>query len=348
NCIFSECSKLNTQDGQPDIISSANHKQLVLSSYNRTVGTEVTLSCYSPYVLHGQSKVTCQSDGTWDVQSIPYCGDKTTAADEGMTEETKILIGVLVGVGAFVVMVLLCIVCIVHGTAKARRQKRSANKGFYGNKGNYAEEISYVLPPRAGVPPTYHDNSLYRNETPQRGDNLYRGNEIRREDSLPDKADNRYRPRSTSVDNAYSRPVDPRPQKAQSVTGSLTRGYRGAEMFYIYKGDPERYRKQGRRADQRERPVSEINYRSDKALSDYGGNVKGSRYREQGANSERSAPIIRHHRTNSDLLSTEWPSRLDPRDLEEFNTRALFHGRDPFLWRPVDTNWGFHLNRRDI
>ncbi|XP_033726284.1 uncharacterized protein LOC117315951 [Pecten maximus] len=299
------------------------------------------------FMVNQRSRASRTEPGMWT--PFPYCGAKTPS-DEGMTDETKILIGVLVGAGAFVVMVLLCIVCIVQGTAKSRRQKRAANKGLYGNKGNPAGEISYVLPPRSGAPQSYRDDSLYRNDTQYRGDNPYRGSETpsRRDEPLTDKYDNRYRPRSTSVDVAYSRPVDPRQQKAQSVTGSLTRGFRGAEMFYIYKGDPERYRKQGRRADERERPVSEINYRTDKAFSDYVGNLRGPPPRGGVSGSERSAPVTRPHRKNSDLVAGEWPSRTEPRDLEEFNTRALFHGRDPFLWRPVDTNWGFHLNRQDI
>ncbi|OWF38734.1 hypothetical protein KP79_PYT23155 [Mizuhopecten yessoensis] len=295
------CSKLNTQDGQPDIISSTNHKQLVLSSYNRTAGTDVTLSCYSPYVLNGQSKVTCQADGTWDVDTMPFCGDKAMT-DEGMTAETKILIGVLVAVGAFVIMVLLCIVCIVQGTAKSRRQKRSANKGYYGNKGNNADEIAYVVPPRSSAPPTYRDENLYRSDTPYRADNQYRGGEtpVRRDEPLFDKNDNRYRPRSTSVDGTYSHHIDPRPQRANSVTGSLTRGMRGAEMFYIYKGDPDRNRQQGPRGDERDRPVSEINYRPERAQSDYDykvGNLRGPPSRRVPvAVSDRGAPVGRPHR----------------------------------------------------
>ena len=59
---------------QPDIITIDNIKSLVLSTYERTPGTSVTITCLSntSHKLVGESVLTCLQNGTWSAD-VPTC-----------------------------------------------------------------------------------------------------------------------------------------------------------------------------------------------------------------------------------------------------------------------------------
>lgn len=60
----------------PIVITSLNQYELRLSTYDRTPGTEVTLTCVDDLQIQGQSVITCQDDGNWNFESRPYCASK--------------------------------------------------------------------------------------------------------------------------------------------------------------------------------------------------------------------------------------------------------------------------------
>jgi hypothetical protein len=70
---YVECPKLNTLDSNIDEVTTENASQLRISTYTRTVGTEVELSCLEGYKLVGQTKVRCRTGLTWDYSTKPSC-----------------------------------------------------------------------------------------------------------------------------------------------------------------------------------------------------------------------------------------------------------------------------------
>lgn len=70
------CPRLNPFALDPIVITSLNQYELRLSTYDRTPGTEVTLTCVDDLQIQGQSVITCQDDGNWNFESRPYCASK--------------------------------------------------------------------------------------------------------------------------------------------------------------------------------------------------------------------------------------------------------------------------------
>lgn len=70
------CPRLNPFASDPIVITSLNQYELRLSTYDRTPGTEVTLTCVDDLQIQGQSVITCQDDGNWNFESRPYCASK--------------------------------------------------------------------------------------------------------------------------------------------------------------------------------------------------------------------------------------------------------------------------------
>ena len=68
------CPRLNNMASNPNIITIENFKLLRLSTYNRTVGAVVEVSCLKPLKLYGSPIVTCQKNFSWTNQ--PKCDCK--------------------------------------------------------------------------------------------------------------------------------------------------------------------------------------------------------------------------------------------------------------------------------
>eukprot|EP00118_Oscarella_pearsei_P003665 m.15267 g.15267 ORF g.15267 m.15267 type:complete len:1098 (+) comp26274_c0_seq1:110-3403(+) len=61
----------------PDAGSISNGRQLGSYNNNFKIGTAVEYECDRCYELHGDSKITCDSDGTWKYKQFPQCLKKT-------------------------------------------------------------------------------------------------------------------------------------------------------------------------------------------------------------------------------------------------------------------------------
>ena len=70
---YAVCPKLNTLDSNMNVVTTENASQLRISTYTRTVGTEVKLFCLEGYKLVGQTKVICRTGLTWDYSTKPSC-----------------------------------------------------------------------------------------------------------------------------------------------------------------------------------------------------------------------------------------------------------------------------------
>ncbi|KAK3095409.1 hypothetical protein FSP39_014323 [Pinctada imbricata] len=86
-CSLSECPpllslpKTNTSHTTPDIS---------VSSQQRYIGTEVTVTCPDNYFIVGHDVITCLDSLEWSVDSLPHCTDVLY----GVPESTKLYIGV--------------------------------------------------------------------------------------------------------------------------------------------------------------------------------------------------------------------------------------------------------------
>ncbi|KAK3578367.1 hypothetical protein CHS0354_025463 [Potamilus streckersoni] len=274
---MTECPKLTNRTGE--FITASTVSDLSVSTYNLTVGTAVNVSCSTSlgYYLTGDNTFTCQSNGQWSYRSAPKCQLlKSTSApgSNDLSNESKILIGVVVPVAAIVIIVLIIlIVCVC-------RAKRSHE---------------------------YKDRIHPRKEYP------------------------------VPLSNYSQREYESRPYVIESdihkdYTTSVTR----------FQPPPYRYRY----PDYFESSQTPAAYRTREFRT-----IPANDYSHM---SERMEPIRSPDMYDTPYLSEpggrvtkkpyvgEWVSRSTSGDLDldEFNSDALRHGRDPLLWRNSYSNWG--------
>ncbi|XP_063436265.1 uncharacterized protein LOC134717702 [Mytilus trossulus] len=172
---MADCPKLNNLDSNSDVTTTSNKGDLRLSTYTRTTGTSVNLSCLEDYTLVGQSSVTCQAGGSWDFADKPYC--KANSTSDGLSTGTKILIGAVAGGVALVLFIIILIACCMQ--RKSRKAKSDQQK-FYDqlqdentpkgqNPGEMIGETQYKPPSYAAAwPAMTHSFMIGKREFPFR------------------------------------------------------------------------------------------------------------------------------------------------------------------------------------
>ncbi|XP_052085059.1 uncharacterized protein LOC127722199 [Mytilus californianus] len=428
---MADCPILNNLNSNSDVTTTLNKGELRLSTYTRTVGTTVNLSCLDDFTLVGQSSVTCKTGG-WDYTDKPYC--KANSTSDGLSTGTKILIGAVVGGVALVLFIIILIACCMR--RKSRKAKSDQEK-FYNhlqeentpkgqNPGEMIGETQYKPPSYAAAwPAMTHSFMIGKREFPFRnpdsdagihaGKSIWDGNdyfigkpEIDSENKTESKTENlsstktsegqysigntapfqserrqnpvEYRQRSISsdVDNSYSQFVHPisnrysfqreisdrvkndsdsDDRRTFSATNMGRNGWDDRKVIStqaLRRGNnidddvriPSRYLKSRSIDDQTEEKrrysddsVQQRNTRpfvyevsSDKSVL-----LKSSQNGSEKPNDSKNQA----NEKPKGVYQGNWPMRDDLKSLTEFNKRALLHNRDPFLWRPVDNNFGF-------
>lgn len=112
------CPSLNNLTSNPVILTIDNLKLLRLSSYNRSVGTVIQVSCYKTLKLYGSPSVTCQKNFTWS--SEPNC--EYAVVEQPMSERTKLIISLSTISGFLVLLTLISIICFLF-----RKDKRETD-----------------------------------------------------------------------------------------------------------------------------------------------------------------------------------------------------------------------------
>lgn len=413
---MTECAKLNTLLSNQDIVTTENASQLRLSTYTRTPGTQVTLSCIDGYSLIGQSTVTCQPNGSWNYGESPYC--KSNSSD-GLSTDMKILIGCLVG---GLILLVLLIILIAYCCRRRRKKSLSDQEKFYKQlkeegapkgqtPGEMSSETSYRPPSYAAAWPALTHSFMvgkkkfpFRSPEPETEDSSFRKgsslwdnndyffnkaditssrnesktseNLIRFSDSEQSSAHLRndrkqeidpYRPSSISsqVENGYSQMVHPISNRyslqreiSQVVKHNHNHDFQdnrhtiistnGDRRFGSSDDDvvvevriPARYLKQQNQPDYR----PENSFENDTTMgrkTPYIEDVTPYVHKTRSHKSQDSGkPSSSKDKADKDVYQGYWPVRDEIKNLNEFNKKALLHNRDPFLWRPVDTNFGF-------
>ncbi|KAL3887154.1 hypothetical protein ACJMK2_027106 [Sinanodonta woodiana] len=283
---MTQCPKLTNRTA--GVITADTLSDLTVSTNNRTVGTTVNVSCTTSlnYYLTGDVTFTCQSNGQWNYKIAPKCQLKQSTSAPGINDlsnESKILIGVVVPVAVIVIIVLIIlIVCVC-------RAKRSDG---------------------------YKDRS-----------------HIRKRDPVP-------------LSHFSQREYQSRPYVIESdihkdYTTSVTR----------FQPPPYRYRY----PDYFERSPAPTAYKKRELWT-----TPSNDYSIYSRTNEAMDPIRSRDihdlpymlepesRLTKKPYVGEWVSRSTSGDLDldEFNSDALRHGRDPLLWRNSYSNWG-HDDRID-
>ncbi|XP_053388127.1 uncharacterized protein LOC128551323 [Mercenaria mercenaria] len=127
---------------QPDIITVDNMNAISLSTYARTPGTHVIVTCLSKttHKLIGQNQITCLKNGTWDA-STPKCefmkrttvaptttpsGANTTPSVIHTTSTYSTILPYLVGLIILAVVCLMLIALLCYSFHLFNKQRRKS------------------------------------------------------------------------------------------------------------------------------------------------------------------------------------------------------------------------------
>ena len=71
--LIAECPSLTTLTNDTIILTKDDVMELQVSTWTRTVGTVVDVTCQPGLKLEGEKRLTCLASGSWDADPLPKC-----------------------------------------------------------------------------------------------------------------------------------------------------------------------------------------------------------------------------------------------------------------------------------
>lgn len=118
---MTECPKLTELTATTVVITKSLLDDLIVSTYSRTVGTAVNVSCREGFTLVGPATVTCQTSGSWS--GSPYCTDNPGGVSTTTAEDRSMVLIIVLLVVSALVAALIIFVCFAILWGKTRQKK---------------------------------------------------------------------------------------------------------------------------------------------------------------------------------------------------------------------------------